>query len=187
MAIEVDVQFVCDDHSDSLSAVSLTENIITWVMTTLRFTATEWLRASSWPVAESYNQAAQLTVRVVDREEGKALNETYRQGSGPTNVLSFPFDEPFQLQPPLLGDIVICAPVIAAEAIDQFKSVESHWAHMIVHGVLHLMGYDHLDDVQALQMESLEVLVMRHLGYDDPYQEQVILDEYDYANSGSDK
>ncbi|MDG2036416.1 MAG: rRNA maturation RNase YbeY, partial [Pseudomonadales bacterium] len=88
----------------------------------------------------------ELSIRIVDEPEGKTLNETYRGASGPTNVLSFPFDEKTPEPLPLIGDIVICAPVVAREAEEQNKALNAHWAHMIIHGVLHLLGYDHQND-----------------------------------------
>lgn len=113
--------------------------------------------------------SAQLTVRLVDLAEGISLNETWRHKTGATNVLSFPFEAPPEVELPLLGDIVICAPVIAQEAQAQGKSVSAHWAHMVVHGVLHLLGYNHLETAEAEQMESLEIQILQHLGYANPY------------------
>lgn len=114
---------------------------------------------------------AEVVVRVVDADESAELNETYRRKKGPTNVLSFPFEMPAGLEVPLLGDIVICAPVVAREALEQGKEGRAHWAHMTVHGVLHLLGYDHLDDDQARVMEGLEREILAKLGYPDPYGE----------------
>lgn len=114
---------------------------------------------------------AEVVVRVVDADESAELNETYRRKKGPTNVLSFPFEMPAGLEVPLLGDIVICAPVVAREALEQGKEERAHWAHMTVHGVLHLLGYDHLDDDQARVMEGLEREILAKLGYPDPYGE----------------
>lgn len=114
---------------------------------------------------------AEVVVRVVDADESAALNATYRRKQGPTNVLSFPFEAPAGLEVPLLGDIVICAPVVAREALEQGKEERAHWAHMTVHGVLHLLGYDHLDDDQARVMEGLEREILAKLGYPDPYGE----------------
>lgn len=113
--------------------------------------------------------SAQLTVRIVGEEESGRLNETYRRKQGPTNVLSFSFEEPDLLQPPLLGDVVICAAIVAAEARDQGKAPDAHWAHMVVHGVLHLLGYDHENREEARLMEGEEKKVLAALGYPDPY------------------
>jgi probable rRNA maturation factor len=113
---------------------------------------------------------AELTIRIVDAAESTQLNQTYRHKSGPTNVLSFPFQTYIpQIKFPLLGDIVICAPVVAQESIDQNKIPEAHWAHMVVHGILHLLGYDHQEEEQALDMERMETRILHRLGYPDPY------------------
>ena len=111
---------------------------------------------------------AELTIRVVNEAEGAALNEAYRHKPGPTNVLSFPFAAPPEVESALLGDIVICAPVVLREAVVQGKTPEAHWAHLVAHGVLHLLGYDH-DEAQADAMESLEIRILAGLGYPDPY------------------
>ena len=111
---------------------------------------------------------AELTLRVVNEAESTVLNETYRHKQGPTNVLSFPFKTPPQVESVLLGDIVICAPVVLREAVVQGKTPEAHWAHLVAHGVLHLLGYDH-DETQAEAMESLEIRILAGLGYPDPY------------------
>lgn len=113
---------------------------------------------------------AELTVRVVDEDESAELNGLYRKKQGPTNVLSFPFEVPPGLELPLLGDIVICAPVVAREAVEQGKTAEAHWAHMVVHGTLHLLGYDHLEPGEAEEMEALETAILAGLGYPNPYE-----------------
>lgn len=113
-----------------------------------------------------------LSVRVVDEQESAQLNQEYRGKRGATNVLSFPFEWPVgvpQQDAILLGDLVICAAVVEREAGAQGKSVDSHWAHMLVHGVLHLLGYDHQDDEQAEIMERFEIRILEHLGFADPY------------------
>ena len=115
-----------------------------------------------------YARDAELTIRVVNEAEGAALNEIYRHKPGPTNVLSFPFAAPPEVESALLGDIVICAPVVLREAVVQSKTPDAHWAHLVAHGVLHLLGYDH-DETQAEAMESLEILILAGLGYPDPY------------------
>ncbi|WP_461481148.1 rRNA maturation RNase YbeY [Porticoccus sp.] len=113
----------------------------------------------------------ELSVRIVDAEESAELNQQYRHKQGPTNVLSFPADLPEELNLPLLGDLVICAPVVAREAAEQSKSATAHWAHMVVHGCLHLIGYDHLADDEAEAMETLETRILVGLGFPPPYQE----------------
>jgi probable rRNA maturation factor len=112
----------------------------------------------------------EISVRLVDAPEMASLNKTYRGKDGPTNVLSFPADLPPDLDLPLLGDIVICAPVVAAEARAQHKSPDAHWAHMAVHGTLHLLGYDHLEEDEAITMEALESAILADLHYPCPYQ-----------------
>ena len=104
-----------------------------------------------WVSAAMRDEAAtlELSVQIVDEQESAALNQQYRGKSGPTNVLSFPFDAVTPQPLPILGDLVICAPVVNREAIEQHKPAEAHWAHMCVHGVLHLLGYDHVGDHDA--------------------------------------
>lgn len=114
----------------------------------------------------------EITVRIVDNDEGQMLNREYRQKDYPTNVLSFPFDGPEGIEIDFLGDLVVCAPVVAKEADEQNKPLMSHWAHMITHGTLHLLGYDHIDEQDAEQMEALEIEILNNLGIDDPYQDQ---------------
>lgn len=119
-------------------------------------------------VGAAYDQDAEITIRIVNEVESAALNETYRHKQGSTNVLSFPFEAPPEVPSTLLGDIVICAPVVLREAVSQSKSPPAHWAHLVIHGVLHLLGYDH-DEIQAEAMESLEIQILAGLGYSDPY------------------
>lgn len=112
---------------------------------------------------------AQLSVRIVDLAEGVALNSAYRGKAGPTNVLSFPFDAPEHTRPPLLGDVVLCAPVLAREAAEQGKPLAAHYAHLVVHGVLHLLGHEHEEAADAARMEEIEREVLAGLGHADPY------------------
>ena len=113
---------------------------------------------------------AALTVRIVDIPESAALNAAWRQRSGPTNVLSFPVSGLEQIAPELLGDIVICAPLVIAEATAQGKLLDAHWAHLVIHGVLHLLGFNHVEEPQARAMEALECELLTALGFPDPYQ-----------------
>ena len=116
--------------------------------------------------------SSEITIRIVDEKEIMALNKRYRRQNKPTNVLSFPFEMPKEIEVDdiFLGDIVICAAVVNQEAKEQHKTQEAHWAHMIVHGIFHLLGYDHETDHDAMIMEKLETDVMITLGFNDPYQ-----------------
>ena len=147
MAIEVEVQYASD--AEGLPAVA---------------DFRRWAVAALGEVAD-----AELAVRVVDREESRRLNATYRGKDAPTNVLSFPADLPPSVDLPLLGDIVICAPLVAREADEQHKALADHWAHLTVHGVLHLLGHDHRTDEEAGEMEALETRILTGLGCADPW------------------
>lgn len=114
--------------------------------------------------------AAEIAIRLVDEDEMTQLNEQYRGGTGPTDVLSFPFEAPPGVDGcRLLGDLVICAPVVAERAVALGRQPTAHWAHIVVHGVLHLLGYDHQNNQEAAAMESLEDALLRGLGFDSPY------------------
>jgi probable rRNA maturation factor len=113
----------------------------------------------------------ELTIRIVEVAESQLLNLTYRGKDKPTNVLSFPFEAPPEVELPLLGDLVICAHVVEQEAIEQNKPLNAHWAHMVIHGCLHLLGYDHIIDQEADEMESLETQLVEGLGFTNPYKE----------------
>ena len=115
------------------------------------------------------SEGTQMTVRVVDEEEGAELNERYRRRTGPTNVLAFPFDAPELPSLRILGDVVVCAPVAAREAREHAKRLDAHWAHLVVHGTLHLLGYDHDRSETANEMEAAEREILGRLGYPDPY------------------
>ena len=131
----------------------------------------------------SYQQLdkKEITVRIVDEEEIQQLNQQYRGKDKPTNVLSFPFEIPELTLPDgiqidesmsnFLGDIVICAQVVTQESIQQNKLLSHHWAHMLIHGTLHLLGYDHIDDQEAQEMEGIEIAILKKLAIDDPYQD----------------
>ncbi|MFU2046699.1 rRNA maturation RNase YbeY [Avibacterium gallinarum] len=124
-----------------------------------------------WATAavQAENLQPEITIRVVDEAESQSLNATYRGKDYPTNVLSFPFECPEEVELPLLGDLVICRQVVEREAQEQGKPLMAHWAHMVVHGCLHLLGYDHIEDDEAEEMESLETEIMQDLGFADPY------------------
>lgn len=130
------------------------EDVHKWVATALR---------------HKYRQA-ELCIRIVDREEGREFNRRYRGKDYATNVLSFPVE--FPIEHPLLGDLVICAPVVTEESRNQGKTLPAHWAHMLVHGSLHLAGYDHIEDADAAVMEELESKILAQLEFPDPYQAQ---------------
>ena len=115
------------------------------------------------------NRDSELTIRVVDEAEITALNRQYRGKDGATNVLSFPYEAIPGVATDLLGDIVICAPVVVGESVAQDKPLEAHWAHMVIHGVLHLLDYDHHLDAEAHKMEARETELLASLGYADPY------------------
>ncbi len=148
MSIEVELQ-VADDN-DSVPDVKL---------------FSRWASAAAAAKVEN----GELSIRVVDEAESQSLNTRYRNRQCATNVLAFAATLPDELGLPLLGDLAICRDVIEREASEQGKETEAHWAHMVVHGTLHLLGYDHQTQAQASEMESLEVQVLRRLGYADPY------------------
>lgn len=125
-------------------------------------------------IVEQYGDA-ELTIRFVDEKESAELNEKYRHKKGSTNVLSFPFEAPAEVEDEvelnLLGDLIICADIVKKQAKEQKKEEIAHWAHMVVHGTLHLLGYDHLTNVDADIMEEKEIKILSQLGYPDPYRE----------------
>lgn len=127
-----------------------------------------WASTALAEIAED----CELSIRLVSETESAELNSTYRGKNAPTNVLSFPFESPIPLTPRLLGDLVLCVAVVEREAAEQNKTLEAHWAHLLVHGCLHLLGYDHLEDDEAEQMEALEVRILQQLGIENPYIEQ---------------
>jgi len=132
------------------------ENIELWISTALQ--------------SDELNQA-EVSVYIVDEAESQELNTQYRGKDKPTNVLSFPADIPDEVGVPLLGDLVVCAPVVEREAQEQGKTLEAHWAHMLVHGTLHLLGYDHIEDDEAEVMEALETRLITQLNFPAPYTE----------------
>jgi probable rRNA maturation factor len=153
MTHEVDVQIACDEDD---------------VPDTEQFR--DWARAAVGKLRED----SELTIRIVDEAEIERLNSTYRHKVGATNVLSFPFDAPAEVKIPLLGDIVICAPVVRREANEQSKSADAHWAHMVVHGTLHLLGFDHNQEREAQEMEEMETRILSDLGFENPYESRCI-------------
>lgn len=111
----------------------------------------------------------ELTIRLVDKKESQQLNRQYRKQDKPTNVLSFPFEVPEGVELNLLGDLVICIDVMKAEAISQNKVLFDHWAHLVIHGCLHLVGFDHINESDAMVMESLEIKILAKLAINNPY------------------
>lgn len=153
MTADVEIQVAVDDDT-----VPTPDDISSWVCRAI--------------AAAGAADALEVSVRVVDEAEMQTLNKTFREQDKPTNVLSFPSGDieglPADAGRPL-GDIVVCAGVVSSEAQAQQKSVTDHWAHMMVHGTLHLLGYDHIDDRDAAAMESLETEILERYGVADPY------------------
>ncbi len=145
----IDLQIACEQESGLPTAEQIEQ----------------WATAAVQPQSDE----VEMTVRIVDEAESHELNLNYRGKDRPTNVLSFPFECPDEVELPLLGDLVICRQVVEREAQEQDKPVMAHWAHMVVHGSLHLLGYDHIEDDEAEKMESLETQIMTGLGFADPY------------------
>ncbi|CAM3653943.1 rRNA maturation RNase YbeY [Vibrio aquimaris] len=149
MSIELDLQIAVKEETGLPSF----EDILLWLTSTV----------------DKFQSQAEVTVRIVDDSESHQLNREYRGKDKPTNVLSFPFEAPIGIEMDLLGDLVICKQVVEQEAKEQSKPLMAHWAHMVVHGSLHLLGYDHIEDEEAEEMESLETEIMQSMGFDDPY------------------
>ena len=155
MLIHIDLQNTID--SQSLPKIN---QIQTWLLTALK------------KINAKFEQP-EITIRVVSLEESQQLNSTYRNKDKPTNILSFPFEAPEMIPveelDELLGDLVVCEQIVIEEANSQNKTIESHWAHILIHGLLHLQGFDHLEDQQAEQMESIEIEILSELGFPNPY------------------
>lgn len=149
MSIELDLQLAVEDEQ----GLPTEQDIQQWLDKTI----------------PQFQENAELTIRIVDTEESHQLNHEYRGKDKPTNVLSFPFEAPPGIELDLLGDLIICRQVVEKEAEEQNKPLLAHWAHMVVHGSLHLLGYDHIEDDEAEEMESLETEIMQAMGFEDPY------------------
>ena len=157
----IDLQ-IASENSEGLPTL---EQFTHWVETALAFEA----QTEDFPETE-------MTIRIVDEEESQTLNREYRGKDYPTNVLSFPFEVPEGIELPLLGDLVICRQVMEREAKEHQISLASHWAHLAVHGTLHLLGYDHIEEAEAEEMEGLETQIMQKLGFEDHYLSEKELD-----------
>ncbi len=129
-------------------------------------TLSQWANAANIKLTDD----VELTIRIVDEAESADLNEMYRNKKSATNVLAFPFEVDENVELTLLGDLVICAQIVRREASQQSKTEIAHWAHMVIHGVLHLQGYDHINTQQAEEMEFLEIQILETLDYQNPYQ-----------------
>ncbi|MCZ2720546.1 rRNA maturation RNase YbeY [Marinomonas sp. 15G1-11] len=147
--LELDLQVATQDTSNLPSQTQLEE----WVQVALPTMGDEF----------------EVTIRIVDIEESQSLNHEYRGKDKPTNVLSFPFEAPPGLDLPLLGDLIICRQIVESEAKEQEKPVFNHWAHLVIHGILHLRGYDHIDDDDAEEMESMEIDLLKIFSIPNPY------------------
>lgn len=132
-----------------------------------RYCFQRWVNA----VCFEQKRTGEITIRLVGVKESAKLNQDYRRKTGPTNILSFPFEPPANIKIPILGDLVICAPLVAKEAKQQNKPWLAHWAHLVTHGVLHLFGYDHIKKKDAKLMENLEINILAKLGFENPYSE----------------
>jgi probable rRNA maturation factor len=152
-SICLDLQIACNEGKDKQNLPSQ-EDFQSWVEAALT----------------QYEKPFELTVRLVTNEESRQLNYQYRGKDKPTNVLSFPFEVPEGIELDLLGDLIICVPVVEQEALEQKKALIAHWAHMVVHGCLHLLGYDHIEDDEADEMEALETKIITALGFPAPYE-----------------
>ncbi|MCP4324053.1 MAG: rRNA maturation RNase YbeY [Alteromonadales bacterium] len=159
MAHVIDLQIACEQNDLAKNLPSETQ-LQLWVDTVLE-------QVSSKP-----QQDFEITVRLVNQEESQQLNMQYRGKDKPTNVLSFPFEVPEGIELNLLGDLIICIEVMKQEAQTQNKALFDHWAHLVVHGCLHLVGFDHISDSEAAEMESIEITVLAKLGIKNPYLEQ---------------
>jgi probable rRNA maturation factor len=131
-----------------------------------------WVDTALSEVSSEPKQEFELTIRLVNNEESQQLNMQYRGKDKPTNVLSFPFEVPEGVELNLLGDLIICIEVMKQEAQEQNKALFDHWAHLVIHGCLHLVGFDHISDTEAVEMESIETSILKKLGISDPYVEQ---------------
>ena len=131
-----------------------------------------WVDTALAEVSSEPKQEFELTIRLVNNEESQQLNMQYRGKDKPTNVLSFPFEVPEGVELNLLGDLIICIEVMKQEAQEQNKALFDHWAHLVIHGCLHLVGFDHISDTEAVELEYIESSILKKLGISNPYLEQ---------------
>lgn len=150
----------------------MTYHIVVQKVTSVSIPSNKELKQWAKTALEKRIASAEVTLRIVDKDEIRQLNLTYRQKDKPTNVLSFPFDIPkdIGMEIPILGDIIICADIVKEEAHEQGKTEKAHFAHMLVHGILHLLGYDHEKDQEAELMEKEEIVILHSLGFSNPYE-----------------
>ncbi|KZN64216.1 rRNA maturation RNase YbeY [Pseudoalteromonas luteoviolacea] len=152
MSVDVDLQLACEFND--LPSENQFQN---------------WAEKALLP----YREHAEVTIRIADEAESQELNGQYRGKDKPTNVLSFPFEAPPGIELPLVGDLIICPQVVFREAQEQEKSFHDHFAHMVIHGCLHLLGFDHINEQDAMEMESLEKEFLADLGIADPYRDDI--------------
>jgi probable rRNA maturation factor len=154
MSHTVDLQVACEPHGLTLPSQSQFQ---------------QWVDCALAEVCHDQAQTFELTIRLVNKNESQQLNYQYRGKNKPTNVLSFPFEVPDGVELNLLGDLIICIEVMQEEANIQNKTLFDHWAHLVIHGCLHLVGFDHISDDEALEMESTEIAILAKLGINNPY------------------
>ncbi|KZN32547.1 rRNA maturation RNase YbeY [Pseudoalteromonas luteoviolacea] len=152
MSVDVDLQLACE--FDDLPTESQFQ---------------KWAEKALLP----YREHAEVTIRIADEAESQELNSQYRGKDKSTNVLSFPFEAPPGIELPLVGDLIICPHVVFREALEQEKTFHDHFAHMVIHGCLHLLGFDHINEQDAMEMESLEKEFLADLGIADPYRDDI--------------
>ena len=154
MTIQIDYQYRVDNKTGCPNAECFTS----------------WIHHACQQVLKQSSEKIELCVVIVDQKSGAQLNFQYRQKTGATNILSFNYPNASAELFPLIGDLVFCRDIILDEAVEQHKSIEAHWAHLTIHGMLHLLGYDHQTEGEAKIMEQLEVEILASLGYNNPYE-----------------
>ncbi len=170
--MHIDVQYALDGTNIDELLPPDASDFRTWVNAALSMQKSmqkESVQRKPVRKKEGQEEDAQLTIRIVDEKESAYLNEHYRHKNGPTNVLSFPAEYADDIPVTLLGDIILCAPLVLKEAKTQNKDIQAHWAHLTVHGSLHLLGYDHSNAQDAQKMESCEIDILKQIGFTNPY------------------